>query len=981
MTRLLWWMLTCACLAGAADVVLVRQTVSRPTRTLDQETVDGFLGRLSRRLREAGIQAATMADTEVTPETLREVRLALLPYNPAVPEGAASALAAFVGRGGKLGLFYCSDERLTGLVGVRGGQYRGGDALPKLEGVAFDPAVVPSSPPRMRQRSWNVVVPAPAEGGGAQAAGFWAPADGGQASVPAFTVHPAGFTFGHVYLDEDPEAGEQWLLATVEHFVPGTWAGAVRRRLAALPGVPGCDTMEALETRARAANRPEAVQACQEARGLARQADAAAASGRFLEAQELARQAARSAERTWLLTVPSRRGELRGAWIHSAYGIAGWGWDRTIKALAENGFNAVFANLCWGAVADYASEVLPVHPDVASRGDQLQQCLDACRRHGVELHVWRVNWNMGHRTPPAVRDAYVRAGRVQVTRKGETSLFLAPHLEENFRQERDAMLEIVRRWPVAGIHFDYIRYPGEECDFSDSARDAFTRWRGAPVSDWPADCAPGGTLREDYNRWRRENIDRLVREVSREARALRPDIRISAAVFGGWQSARESIAQDAVRWVEEGWLDFVCPMNYTTSETFLSNLLREQTAAVRGRIPLYCGIGAWQHPTAAQTAAQIDLARRLGADGFICFSLTERFATSVLPLLALGATRDGAGPLLPHHPSARLRFQTSGGREDLEGDYPLRRRITVRGTLAARPYRFTPTVTLLRDGYPVAAGPALATDTSSAGVRCDLRPREPGMYQIEVGGTVQWRRDEEPAPILSRSPPVRVLSEEEAAAARRRTGPPQFARGKGIKVAVWQEDTYGGGPILEALAGRPGVVAAPLFNLKPDSLDACDVVILPQPRALTRRLRDEATWKPVREFVRRGGGVMVTHSLVGIRGFPVLFPEVAAGAQPLETSEWRLSGRLAIGEGVPEGPNRSTFTDCISLQPGAAGMVIMEAPGGTPIAALGRFGRGRVLACGLGLGIGPGDKDADLPPAESAFLANAVHWLAGRRRP
>jgi uncharacterized lipoprotein YddW (UPF0748 family) len=967
------------CLANAADVLLVRQTVTQPTPRLDQEAVNGFLGRLSRRLDRAGIAAATVADREVTTEVLAAAKLVLLPYNPAVPASLAAALGTYVGQGGKLGLFYCSDARLLNLVGVSAATYRGGDDLPKLDGVSFAPTPVADIPLRLRQRSWNVVVPTLAERGGATVAGSWVRTDGEGPTIPAFTIHPRGFTFGHVYLDEEPPVGEQWLLAVVEHFVPGAWAEAIRQRLLAPLGFLECADLAALERRARACERPEALVECRRAIELRAQARALLEAKKYVEAQALAAQSSETAEKAYLRTVPARSGELRGAWIHSAFGIADWGWDRTIKALADHGFNAVFPNLCWGAVADYPSAVLPVHPDVATKGNQLQLCLDACRRYGVELHVWRVNWNMGHRTPAAIREQYVEAGRVQVTRKGEPSLFLAPHLEENVRLEREAMLEIVRTYPVAGIHFDYIRYPGEHCDFSDSARAAFTQWHGAAVTNWPADCAPGGALREAYNRWRRANISRLVREVSEGAHALRPEVRVSAAVFGGWEGARESIAQDTAEWIANGWLDFICPMNYTPSDTFLADLLGQQMAMLGARIPLYCGIGAWEHPSVARTAGQIDLARRLGADGFICFSLTERFATTVLPLLASGPSQGAAGPLLPHHSASRLQFGACEGDPDLEGAYPLRRRLTIEGRIPGKPFRFTPTVTVLRNGYSFAAGTALDTDLKADVIRCELRPREPGMYQIEVGGTFQARRTSAAQVLLARSTPVRVLSDDEAAAARRRTGPPQFAGTGGVKVAVWQQDTYGADPLLAALSGRKGVDAVPLFNLKPESLAECDVVILPQPRTLSRRVTAEATWEPVQEYARRGG-VMVTHSLVGIRGFPTLFPEVATAGEPLLTSEWRLAGRTALGRGIAEGPQRSTFSDCISLKPGRAGSVVLEAGDGVPVAVLGRHGRGRFLACGLGLGIGPGDTDVDLGQAEAVFLANAVDWLAGQRR-
>jgi len=984
MIRLSWLAgclaLCVVCAAAPAEVLLVRQIVSSPAPGLTQSTVDGFLERLSRRLESAGVAAVTRDDRDITPAALAGCRLLVFPYNPAVPEAVLAATEAFVSEGGKVGLFYCSQPRLLALAGVSASRYIGSPELPTIEAVLFRPGLVRQAPDRLLQRSWNIAVPTPAPGAGSTIAATWATAGGADTGLAALTLHPAGFTFGHVYLDEDRSAGEEWLLALVDRYAPGTWAAAVQRHLDAPLDAGDCPDLEALARRARESRRPEALAECLRATELRHQAQALVEAGQLVQARALVMRSRESAEKAYLLSQRSRPGELRGAWIHSAYGIGDWGWERTIQALAEAGFNAIFPNMCWGAVADYPSEVLPVHPDVAVKGDQMALCLAACRKYGVELHVWRVNWNMGHRTPEAIRKAMTAAGRVQVTSKGEPSTFLAPHLEENQTLEREAMLEIVRKYPVDGIHFDYIRYPGDHCDFSDSAREAFSQWHGAVPASWPADCRPGGALRQAYNAWRRSNIDRLVQAVGTEAHRLRPAVRVSAAVFGAWDGTRESIAQDPVAWIRQGWIDFVCPMNYTPSNDYLERLLDLQTDLTEARLPIYCGIGSYQHASPSRTAAQIDLARRLGADGFICFAHTETFAKRTLPALALGSTREPAGTVLPHHPRHRLAFTASPPDPDIEDHYPLRRRLTVTAQLPGQPTEFAPEVTLLRDGYPFIAGNAFEVERRPDGVHCELRPREPGRYQIEIGGSVRLTRQGTHEPLLSRSPVLRVLSEDEAAEALRRTGPPIFAGRRGARVGVWMQKGFGAESIYQALKDQPGLDVAPLYNLKADSLSACHVVVLPQPRTGLRHLQSEAAWEPLRQYVRRGGGLMTTHALVGIRGFPAPFSEVAAGTDASEVVEWRVRTRTAATRAVPNGLHTSSFTDCITLTPGNAGTVLLETAEGRPVAVQGQVGRGRYVACGLGLGIGKGDVDVSIAEPETRFLVGAVEWLAGRHR-
>jgi uncharacterized lipoprotein YddW (UPF0748 family) len=333
---------------------------------------------------------------------------------------------------------------------------------------------------------------------------------------------------------------------------------------------------------------------------------------------------------------PSKPGEFRATWIHSAYGIEGWGWDKTIATLKANGFNAIIPNLLWAGVAHYPSKVLPVSPQVAERGDQVAECLKACRKYGIEMHVWKVNHNLLH-APPEFVEKLRAAGRTQKNRKGEEVNWLCPSHPENFALERDSMLEVVRNYAVDGIHFDYIRYPDADACYCNGCRERFQRATGAKIEHWPEDVLTG-KYAEPFGDWRREQITRLVRAVSQEAHQLRPGVKVSAAVFGNWESARRVVGQDAKAWVDAGYLDFVCPMDYESKDADFSKWVRSQVAAVNHKIPCYAGIGAHKLSGPEQLARQIQLSRDLGADGFVLFNLTEKLATQLLPPLRLGVT-------------------------------------------------------------------------------------------------------------------------------------------------------------------------------------------------------------------------------------------------------------------------------------------------------------------------------------------------------
>ena len=335
-------------------------------------------------------------------------------------------------------------------------------------------------------------------------------------------------------------------------------------------------------------------------------ASAVAAARRRIEAEAVR-------EMALVEAMPGKEGEWRAFWIHSAFGLRSTNsWDATVAAVKAGGFNAILPNLAWTGTAFYDSKVLPVHPDVAKRGDQLADCLAACRRHGVECHVWKVCWKLGSYADKALAERMVAEGRCQVSKDGKVNRnWLCPSHPENFRIELESFAELARKG-VDGVHLDYIRYPDDRHCFCERCRK---------------------TVRND-------NITTLVRAVSERVRRESPGVKISAAVF----SSPRRVAQDWVKWCHEGLLDFVCPMDYNTEDAAgFRNLVAEQRNDIAGsRVKLRPGLGlsCWldKDHDAMRMAQQIEAVRSLGLDGFTVFELDGR-AMSILPLLHAGPTR------------------------------------------------------------------------------------------------------------------------------------------------------------------------------------------------------------------------------------------------------------------------------------------------------------------------------------------------------
>ena len=340
--------------------------------------------------------------------------------------------------------------------------------------------------------------------------------------------------------------------------------------------------------------------------------------------------------------MPPRAGERRLAWCHSERGLGGTNtWDSSIRFLKACGFTDILANLSCGATAYYKSSVLARAADYDGSWDALDECLAACRKYGVRLHVWRVNYNTrGKRLPEELMKKLYAEGRLSDFMNGKKGLkrYLCPSDPRNLQQEIDAMVELAERG-VDGVHYDHIRYPGGPCCYCDGCRGRFEAKLGRKVENWPKDLT--GSLAAEWEDFRAGNISALVGGVAKRLRATYPKVEISAAVMREAISARRGLGQDWGRWCREGWLDFLCPMNYTESALQFRSCVQNQKVQAAG-VKLYPGVGlsCWQEDglDAERFADQIEIVRNLDVPGLTVFNFDRR-AESLFPLLARGPFR------------------------------------------------------------------------------------------------------------------------------------------------------------------------------------------------------------------------------------------------------------------------------------------------------------------------------------------------------
>ena len=610
----------------------------------ERKGVTTFAENVARGLSALGVSVAVVDDVDLDKSLLSRLKLVILPYSPNMPETIATRLAAFVTGGGHvIGFYSCHPELLSALGMAKGAYVSADDVEGRFGSIVPVQSAMPGAPQAVRQASWNINVVEPVPGR-SRVVARWYSGDGRDTGHPAIVASRRGMWMTHVYMDADRLNGGRMLLAMVGTYVPDAWsraATAAVRRVGRLGPWESFQEAEAAIS-GRAADQPRAGEALRKARGMLAEAGRLGKAAKHQEAIAAAHGAQEALERAFYLVQRPAAPEFRGAWCHRGYGIDGWSWDESIKRFAAGGLNAIFPNMLWGGKAFYPSRYLPHAVSASHSGDQLAACLSACRKYGVQLHVWKVNFNMGYGLDKAFVASMRKQGRIQRSFGGDAGkAWLCPSHPANQRLEIDSMVEVAERYPVDGIHFDYIRYPGSDHCFCDGCRQRFEAALGTRVTSWPGGVRDNDSLRGKWLDFRRNNITAVVRGVHERARKARPGIKISAAVFRNWHRDRDGVGQDWVQWCKAGYLDFVCPMDYIPADAAFQRTVEQQLALVEGtNVPLYPGIGLSTARFGAQgVVSQVNITRKCGTGGFILFEYNRQEALDVLPNLALGLTR------------------------------------------------------------------------------------------------------------------------------------------------------------------------------------------------------------------------------------------------------------------------------------------------------------------------------------------------------
>ncbi len=627
--------------AQQAEIAIVLPTATSRVSEGDVQYARSVAKRFNRMLNGIGLTAVTLEEASLSEVQLKSHRLIILPLNSVITAQTARLLKSFVASGGKLFVTYTLPDAVAPLLGLRQTDWLTQEAPGHFASIQLNTPDIPDMPASIRQASWNITVAEPTTPD-TKIIGYWHNAKGEPTGLPALSIGKTGVFFSHIFLPDDIQRKMQMLAALLGHLVPEFRHTFAEQAIAAMTTIGHTKDFAALKQFVQRSDVPEANQALKVGTDLMKRARTEYDTGAYNTAITIARASRAELSKAYFLSHISVETEGRAVWNHSGLGAYPGDWERSAKELASAGINMILPNMAWAGVAHYPSKILPQSKTYTQYGDQLAQCVEAAHKHGLEVHVWKITWNL-EGAPKEFVDKIRAEGRTQVSSTGQALNWLCPSHPKNVLLELESILEIVTNYDVDGIHLDYIRYPGSHACYCDGCRERFVLATRLQIDEWPAAVLPKtGAHSEKYTEWRTQQITRLLRLLHKRLRTVDPGIKISTAVFGAYPACVTSIGQDWIAWAKAGYVDFVCPMNYTEETDYFTELLVNQLARMPKSVAIYPGIGATASNsllTPDAVVEQIYLSRNLGASGWTIFDYSLDISETVLPALAIGVAK------------------------------------------------------------------------------------------------------------------------------------------------------------------------------------------------------------------------------------------------------------------------------------------------------------------------------------------------------
>ena len=238
--------------------------------------------------------------------------------------------------------------------------------------------------------------------------------------------------------------------------------------------------------------------------------------------------------------------------------------------------------------------------------DPLEFTIREAHQRGIEVHAWFNPFRALSNANATASANHITRSAPQLTKRYENLIWCNPALPESRQRALTAMLDVLRRYDVDGLHLDDYFYPYPQ--------------NGKRFADGLS------------NEARRKIIDTFMADLYTQVKRIKPWARVGISPFGIWKpgvpvgttaqlDAYEDLACDARKWLQNGWCDYLAPQLYWRIEGPQSYTLLLEWWRQQGTRPVWPGIATSRIGSTEDTSRkateivnQVQLSRSIGSN-------------------------------------------------------------------------------------------------------------------------------------------------------------------------------------------------------------------------------------------------------------------------------------------------------------------------------------------------------------------------------
>ena len=322
--------------------------------------------------------------------------------------------------------------------------------------------------------------------------------------------------------------------------------------------------------------------------------------------------------------------------------------DSALIYAYQSGYDIVFVQIRGRGYAFYDSNIVPKHPKIDPDFDPLEYTLKLGNALGIEVHAWvntYILWSSKNEPEDSDHLYHTHKEWTESDRNLKMDsqiklsepkspqwegIYLSPLHPEVNPYLLSVYSEIINEYNVDGIHLDYIRFQDEMYGFNQAGMKIFEKIYDISPRDiargiisthygWSQDFVD--SIRIAWKRFQQDAVSELVNNTFRAIQQSGKSISLSAAVKPNLLEARNRWNQDWGRWVQDGYIDFVVPMNYYKEIRHFNNSVQIMKSNLYAEDIDQIIMGVATYNQDAQSAAdKILLSRLNGFKGVSIFS-------------------------------------------------------------------------------------------------------------------------------------------------------------------------------------------------------------------------------------------------------------------------------------------------------------------------------------------------------------------------